>query len=194
MTKFIKPDLVASSASETHHMPQIVVNICHLEQRVPGPECLCGPLLLQAGLLRCVAGRSEKEHNSDSKLIDFQGQRGISIFCALLTVTNQEVLAVYLQNFPDSAIAINLKACNHFRWGPIWFSTLIIFWHWWLEKIWPSHDFQVVQRKGSWARTEKPSRPGFTPKKSDTFWHFFGGIWWQPQSWDLSRPPRLGVV
>ena len=65
MTKFIKPDLVASSASETHHMPQIVANICHLEQRVPGPECLCGPLLLQAGLLRCVSGRSEKEHNSD---------------------------------------------------------------------------------------------------------------------------------
>ena len=27
----------------------------------------------------------------------------------------QEVLAVYLQQFPDSAIAINLKACNHFR-------------------------------------------------------------------------------
>ena len=66
MTQFIKPDLVASSASESHHMPQIVVNICHLQQqRVPGPECLCGPLLLQAGLLRCVSGRSEKEHNSD---------------------------------------------------------------------------------------------------------------------------------
>ncbi|XP_069684977.1 intraflagellar transport protein 56 [Periplaneta americana] len=28
---------------------------------------------------------------------------------------SQEVLAVYLQQFPDSAIAINLKACNHFR-------------------------------------------------------------------------------
>ena len=28
---------------------------------------------------------------------------------------SQEVLAVYLQHFPDSAIAINLKACNHFR-------------------------------------------------------------------------------
>lgn len=27
----------------------------------------------------------------------------------------QEVLAVYLQHFPDSAIALNLKACNHFR-------------------------------------------------------------------------------
>lgn len=27
----------------------------------------------------------------------------------------QEVLQVYLQKFPDSAIAINLKACNHFR-------------------------------------------------------------------------------
>ena len=26
-----------------------------------------------------------------------------------------EVLAVYLQSFPDSAIAVNLKACNHFR-------------------------------------------------------------------------------
>ena len=30
---------------------------------------------------------------------------------------SQEVLAVYLQHFPDSAIAINLKACNHFRWS-----------------------------------------------------------------------------
>jgi intraflagellar transport protein 56 len=28
---------------------------------------------------------------------------------------SQEVLAVYLQQYPDSAIAINLKACNHFR-------------------------------------------------------------------------------
>lgn len=27
----------------------------------------------------------------------------------------QEVLQVYLQRYPDSAIAINLKACNHFR-------------------------------------------------------------------------------
>ena len=27
----------------------------------------------------------------------------------------QEVLAVYLQHFPDSTVAINLKACNHFR-------------------------------------------------------------------------------
>ncbi|KAJ3279797.1 Intraflagellar transport protein 56 [Borealophlyctis nickersoniae] len=28
---------------------------------------------------------------------------------------SQEVLSVYLQAFPDSVIAINLKACNHFR-------------------------------------------------------------------------------
>ncbi|XP_063961217.1 intraflagellar transport protein 56-like [Lytechinus pictus] len=28
---------------------------------------------------------------------------------------SQEVLAVYLQNYSDSAIALNLKACNHFR-------------------------------------------------------------------------------
>lgn len=27
----------------------------------------------------------------------------------------QEVLQVYLQRYSDSAIAINLKACNHFR-------------------------------------------------------------------------------
>merc|ERR1719199_583063 len=26
-----------------------------------------------------------------------------------------EILAVYLQSKPDSAVAINLKACNHFR-------------------------------------------------------------------------------
>jgi intraflagellar transport protein 56 len=28
---------------------------------------------------------------------------------------SQEVLAVYLQSHPDSAIALNLKACNTFR-------------------------------------------------------------------------------
>ncbi|XP_057310931.1 intraflagellar transport protein 56-like [Hydractinia symbiolongicarpus] len=28
---------------------------------------------------------------------------------------SQEVLSVYLQHYPDSAIAINLKACNHFK-------------------------------------------------------------------------------
>lgn len=28
---------------------------------------------------------------------------------------SQEVLAVYLQHFPDSAIGVNLKACNHYR-------------------------------------------------------------------------------
>ncbi|XP_076809034.1 intraflagellar transport protein 56-like [Clavelina lepadiformis] len=28
---------------------------------------------------------------------------------------SQEVLAVYLQAFPDSAIAVNLKACNHYK-------------------------------------------------------------------------------
>jgi hypothetical protein len=26
-----------------------------------------------------------------------------------------EILAVYLQSFPGSAVAVNLKACNHFR-------------------------------------------------------------------------------
>ena len=38
---------------------------------------------------------------------------------------SQEVLAVYLQHFPDSAIAINLKACNHFRCVGWWW------WGWW---------------------------------------------------------------
>lgn len=28
---------------------------------------------------------------------------------------SQEVLAVYLQSIPDSTIALNLKACNHFK-------------------------------------------------------------------------------
>jgi len=32
-----------------------------------------------------------------------------------LIFDEQEVLAVYLQQYPDSAIALNLKACNHFR-------------------------------------------------------------------------------
>ena len=70
-------------------------------------------------------------------LLIFSGMEASAFFECLIgfiyTITNQEVLAVYLQNFPDSAIAINLKACNHFRWELIWFSTLIIFWHWWPE-------------------------------------------------------------
>ena len=33
------------------------------------------------------------------------------LFCIFF----QEVLAVYLQQYPDSAVALNLKACNHFR-------------------------------------------------------------------------------
>lgn len=28
---------------------------------------------------------------------------------------SQEVLSVYLQQYPDSVTAMNLKACNHFR-------------------------------------------------------------------------------
>ncbi len=28
---------------------------------------------------------------------------------------SQEVLAIYLQSYPDSAIGVNLKACNHYR-------------------------------------------------------------------------------
>jgi intraflagellar transport protein 56 len=28
---------------------------------------------------------------------------------------SQEVLAVYLQHYPDSVIGTNVKACNHFR-------------------------------------------------------------------------------
>ena len=28
---------------------------------------------------------------------------------------SQEVLAAYLQRYPDSAVALNLKACNHFK-------------------------------------------------------------------------------
>ena len=44
-------------------------------------------------------------------ILAFLSAQGLILFSSLL----QEVLAVYLQQFPDSAIALNLKACNHFR-------------------------------------------------------------------------------
>lgn len=39
----------------------------------------------------------------------------IYIFLIFYLSLFQEVLAVYLQHYPDSAIALNLKACDHFR-------------------------------------------------------------------------------
>lgn len=52
---------------------------------------------------------------------------------------SQEVLAVYLQSVPDSTVALNLKACNHFRlyngkaaevsYTNMYTSILIILWH-----------------------------------------------------------------
>ncbi|XP_067129571.1 intraflagellar transport protein 56 [Centruroides vittatus] len=54
-------------------------------------------------------------------LLDNRDYLALNVYVALCYYkldyydVSQEVLAVYLQNFPDSATAINLKACNHFR-------------------------------------------------------------------------------
>lgn len=54
-------------------------------------------------------------------LLDNRDYLALNVYVALCYYkldyydVSQEVLAVYLQHFPDSAIALNLKACNHFR-------------------------------------------------------------------------------
>ncbi|XP_019631336.1 PREDICTED: intraflagellar transport protein 56-like isoform X5 [Branchiostoma belcheri] len=54
-------------------------------------------------------------------LLDNRDYLALNVYVALCYYkldyydVSQEVLAVYLQHYPDSAIAINLKACNHFR-------------------------------------------------------------------------------
>ncbi|XP_034248854.1 intraflagellar transport protein 56 [Thrips palmi] len=54
-------------------------------------------------------------------LLDNRDYLALNVYVALCYYkldyydASQEVLSVYLQHFPDSAIAINLKACNHFR-------------------------------------------------------------------------------
>lgn len=54
-------------------------------------------------------------------LLDNRDHLALNVYVALCYYkldyydVSQEVLAVYLQHFPGSAIAVNLKACNHFR-------------------------------------------------------------------------------
>ncbi|ESO84728.1 hypothetical protein LOTGIDRAFT_221830 [Lottia gigantea] len=54
-------------------------------------------------------------------LLDNRDYLALNVYVALCYYkldyydVSQEVLAVYLQTFTDSAIALNLKACNHFR-------------------------------------------------------------------------------
>ncbi|XP_005110847.2 intraflagellar transport protein 56 [Aplysia californica] len=54
-------------------------------------------------------------------LLDNRDYLALNVYVALCYYkldyydVSQEVLAVYLQQFQDSAIALNLKACNHFR-------------------------------------------------------------------------------
>ncbi|XP_074648294.1 intraflagellar transport protein 56-like isoform X2 [Tubulanus polymorphus] len=54
-------------------------------------------------------------------LLDNRDYLALNVYVALCYYkldyydVSQEVLAVYLQQFSDSAIALNLKACNHFR-------------------------------------------------------------------------------
>ncbi|GFS04740.1 intraflagellar transport protein 56, partial [Elysia marginata] len=54
-------------------------------------------------------------------LLDNRDYTALNVYVALCYYkldyydVSQEVLAVYLQQFQDSAVALNLKACNHFR-------------------------------------------------------------------------------
>jgi len=54
-------------------------------------------------------------------LLDHREYLALNVYIALCYYkldyydVSQEVLKVYLEHFPDSATAINLKACNHFR-------------------------------------------------------------------------------
>ncbi|XP_076455772.1 intraflagellar transport protein 56-like isoform X3 [Babylonia areolata] len=54
-------------------------------------------------------------------LLDNRDYLALNVYVALCYYkldyydVSQEVLAVYLQQFQDSAVALNLKACNHFR-------------------------------------------------------------------------------
>ncbi|KAK7491850.1 hypothetical protein BaRGS_00016869 [Batillaria attramentaria] len=54
-------------------------------------------------------------------LLDNRDYLALNVYVALCYYkldyydVSQEVLAVYLQQYPDSAVALNLKACNHFR-------------------------------------------------------------------------------
>ncbi|KAK6169105.1 hypothetical protein SNE40_020221 [Patella caerulea] len=54
-------------------------------------------------------------------LLDNRDYLALNVYVALCYYkldyydVSQEVLAVYLQTFSDSAVALNLKACNHFR-------------------------------------------------------------------------------
>ena len=103
---------------------------CHLDQRVPCTERVCGSLLLQAWLLRRVSGNHSKQPVKCQILKNFvRVFSTLEVFWFLIHChsLNQEVLAVYLQNFPDSAIAINLKACNHFRWSLLSANIYIIY-------------------------------------------------------------------
>ena len=75
-------------------------------------------------MIACV-GRSHYQEAIDIYkriLLDNREYLALNVYVALCYYkldyydVSQEVLAVYLQHFPDSAIAINLKACNHFRY------------------------------------------------------------------------------
>ncbi|XP_065065885.1 intraflagellar transport protein 56-like [Rhopilema esculentum] len=54
-------------------------------------------------------------------LLDNRDYLALNVYVALCYYkldyfdVSQEVLSVYLQHFPDSAVAVNLKACNHFK-------------------------------------------------------------------------------
>ncbi|KAL9956958.1 hypothetical protein ACROYT_G038525 [Oculina patagonica] len=54
-------------------------------------------------------------------LLDNRDYLALNVYVALCYYkldyydVSQAILAVYLQHYPDSAIAVNLKACNHFR-------------------------------------------------------------------------------
>uniref|UniRef100_A0A8D0PSR7 Intraflagellar transport protein 56 n=1 Tax=Sus scrofa TaxID=9823 RepID=A0A8D0PSR7_PIG len=67
-----------------------------------------------------AAGFKAPKSRLQNRLL-FQEYLALNVYVALCYYkldyydVSQEVLAVYLQQIPDSTIALNLKACNHFR-------------------------------------------------------------------------------
>ncbi|XP_063240938.1 intraflagellar transport protein 56 isoform X2 [Bacillus rossius redtenbacheri] len=66
-------------------------------------------------------GRGAESESAIDKVPIFRDYLALNVYVALCYYkldyydVSQEVLQVYLQAHPDSAVAINLKACNHFR-------------------------------------------------------------------------------
>ncbi|KAJ8897265.1 hypothetical protein PR048_002611 [Dryococelus australis] len=96
---------------------KILLNDRSILSRFPIPKPACCDALLD----RHKNIISSKDYFLDKQHICSREYLALNVYVALCYYkldyydVSQEVLQVYLQQFPDSAIAINLKACNHFR-------------------------------------------------------------------------------